>query len=88
VGLTLVEPLEPTDENPPGAMLTPPAPVVVQLSVLLAPETMVDGFAVKEVIVGAGESGLVQPTSPKQTNRIRPIAWMVIFEERNSPELS
>jgi hypothetical protein len=56
------------------------APVVAQLSVLLAPELMLVAAAVKEVIVGA-EPGPefdtiteLQPANPAQANRITAIA--------------
>ncbi|MGA9670565.1 MAG: hypothetical protein WBQ94_15240 [Terracidiphilus sp.] len=74
MGLTVVEPLADVDVNVPGVMEMLVAPVVVQLSVLLALETMVVGFAEKDVIASAGESGLTQPASPTEINRIRPIA--------------
>jgi hypothetical protein len=38
--------------NVPGEMAMLVAPVVAQLSVLLEPEAMVDGLAVKELMVG------------------------------------
>ena len=52
VGLTLVEPLTDADVNVPGVIARPVAPVVAQLSVLLEPEVMLVGLAVKELIVG------------------------------------
>ena len=52
VGLTLVEPLADVDVNVPGAMAMLVAPVVAQVSVLLEPEVMLVGLAVKELIVG------------------------------------
>jgi hypothetical protein len=52
VGLTLVEPLADADVNPPGVMAILVAPVVAQLSVLLDPEVIVVGLAVKELIAG------------------------------------
>jgi hypothetical protein len=51
-GLTLVEPLAEVEVKVPGAMATPLAPVVAQLRVLLEPEVMPAGLAVKELIVG------------------------------------
>ena len=53
VGLTLVVPLADVDVKVPGAMAILVAPVVAQFSVLLAPELMLVGDAVKEEIVGA-----------------------------------
>lgn len=52
VGLTLVEPLADVDVNVPGVMAMLVAPVVAQVSVLLEPEVMLVGLAVKELIVG------------------------------------
>jgi hypothetical protein len=52
VGLTLIEPLGKVDVNVPGVMAILVAPVVAQLSVLLEPEVMLVGLAVKELIVG------------------------------------
>jgi hypothetical protein len=52
VGLTLVEPLADVDVNVPGVMATLVAPVVTQLSVLLDPELILAGLAVKELTVG------------------------------------
>ena len=52
VGLTLVEPLAAVDVNVPGVMAILAAPVVAQLSVLLEPEVILVGLAVKELIVG------------------------------------
>ena len=52
VGLTLVEPLANADVNVPGVMAILVAPVVAQLSVLLAPELMLVGLAVNELMVG------------------------------------
>ena len=52
VGLMLVEPLAAVDVNVPGVMPILVAAVVAQLSVLLEPEVMLVGLAVKELIVG------------------------------------
>ncbi|MGA3008897.1 MAG: hypothetical protein ABSD72_01420 [Terracidiphilus sp.] len=52
VGLTVVEPLADVDVNVPGVMAMLVAPLVVQLSVLLEPELILVGLAVKELIVG------------------------------------
>src|SRR5208282_1027857 len=83
----LVEPLADVDVNVPGVMAILVAPAAVQLSVLLAAEFIVVGFAVKEVIVGAelfpeGELDEVmpQPASPAQANRTR------TNEQRSSPD--
>jgi hypothetical protein len=52
VGLTLVEPLADVEVNVPGVMAILLAPVVAQLSVLLEPEVILEGLAVKELISG------------------------------------
>jgi hypothetical protein len=79
-GLMLVEPLAEVDVNVPGVMAILVAPAAAQLSVLLVPELMLVGLAVKEVIVGpesfpGGEldegAEPPQPDSPTQANRIR-----------------
>jgi len=54
VGLTPVEPLADADVNVPGVIARLVAPVVVQLSVLIDPETILVGLALKEPIVGFG----------------------------------
>lgn len=73
----LVEPLADVDVNVPGVMATVVASVAAQLSVLLAPESMVVGFAVKELTVGAEpfpEGELEpQPTKATPANRTMPI---------------
>ena len=51
-GLTLVEPVPEVDVNVPGVMAMLVAPVVAQLRVLLEPDRMLVGLAVKELIVG------------------------------------
>jgi hypothetical protein len=53
VGLTSVEPLAEVEVKLPGVMAMLAAPVVTQLRVLLEPELMVVGLAVKEVMVGS-----------------------------------
>jgi len=52
VGLTVVDPLAELDVKVPGVMAMLVAPVVAQLSVLLAPEAMLAGLAVNELIEG------------------------------------
>ena len=52
VALTLVEPLADVDVNVPGVMARMVAPLVAQLNMLLEPEVIVEGLAVKEPIVG------------------------------------
>ena len=54
-GLTSVEPLADVEVNVPGVMAILVAPVVAQLSMLLEPEDIVVGLAVKELIVGLPE---------------------------------
>jgi hypothetical protein len=73
----LVEPLADLDVNVPGVMATLVAPAAAQLSVLLVPEFMVVGSAVKEVIVGMEsfpedefDELAPQPASPIQAKRI------------------
>jgi hypothetical protein len=48
----VVEPLAAVDVNVPGVMAIVVAPIDVQLRVLLVPELMLVGFAVKELIAG------------------------------------
>jgi hypothetical protein len=52
VGETAVEPLAAVEVNALGVMLILVAPVVDQLSVLLEPEVILVGLAVKEAMVG------------------------------------
>ena len=47
-----MEPLADVDVNVPGVMAMLVAPVVAQLSVLLAPAVMLVGLALKELMVG------------------------------------
>jgi hypothetical protein len=54
-GLTSVEPLADVEVNVPGVMAILVAPIVAQLSMLLEPEEIVVGLAVKELIVGLPE---------------------------------
>jgi len=75
VGLTLIEPVPDVDVNVPGVMAMLAAPVTIQLSVLLVPELMLGGSAVKEAITGGdpfplGEVDEPQPVSSTQINRI------------------
>jgi hypothetical protein len=53
VGLTLVEPVALVEVKVPGVMAMLVAPAVDQDKVLLEPESMVAGLAVKELMVGA-----------------------------------
>jgi hypothetical protein len=52
VGLTLVEPLANVEVNVPGVIAMLVAPLVVQLNVLVDPELMLVGLAVKDLMVG------------------------------------
>jgi hypothetical protein len=52
VGLTAVEPLAEVDVNVPGVMAMLVAPVVLHARVLLEPDSMLPGLAVKDSIVG------------------------------------
>ena len=52
IGFTVVDPLADVEVNVPGVMAMEVAAVVVQLSVLLEPEAMLAGLAVKELMVG------------------------------------
>lgn len=58
VGVTAVEPLAEVEVKVPGVMAMLVAPVVTQLSVLLAPALMLVGSAVKDVMVGMGGGAL------------------------------
>ena len=58
MGLTANVPLGESDLNVPGVMAMMVAPVVAQVSLLLAPVSMLAGLAVNAVIVG----GLVTVT--------------------------
>jgi hypothetical protein len=51
-GLTLVEPLADVEVKVSGVMAIVVAPVVAQLSVLLDPEVILVGLALKELMVG------------------------------------
>jgi len=52
VGLTLVEPLAAVEVNVPGVIPILVAPLVAQLNLLIAPDVILEGLAVKELIVG------------------------------------
>jgi hypothetical protein len=80
VGLTPVEPLAELEAKLPGVMAIDVAPVVDQLSVLLDPEFMLVGFAVKDVIAGFvvmgpgeedDEDDAPHAESPAQANDIK-----------------
>ena len=65
----VVEPLAAVDVNVPGVMAIVVAPVAAQLRVLLEPEFMLVGFAVKEVTAGI-EPLLVGAVEPQPVNII------------------
>jgi hypothetical protein len=97
VGLMVVEPLADLDVNVPGVMATLVVASAAQLSVLLVPEFMLVGSAVKEAIVGVEpfpegelEELAPQPASPIQAKRIvmRTSARRSGAEELSPPELS
>jgi hypothetical protein len=52
VGLTLVDPLADVEVKEPGVMPILVGPEVIQLSVLLEPDVMLEGLAMNELIVG------------------------------------
>jgi hypothetical protein len=82
----LVEPLADVEVKLPGVMAILVAPAAPQLSVLLVPEFMLVGFAVKEVIVGPDpfDDELVpQPSNPTQTARTRTRTQRCTSEELN-----
>jgi len=88
VGVNFVEPLAAVDVNVPGVIAILVAPADAQLSVLVAPEFMLVGLAVNDVIVGAfpedALDGVIepQPARPAQAIRIR------TTERTSSPEES
>lgn len=61
-GATTVEPVAAVDVNPPGLMAMLVAPLVAQLSVLVAPALMLAGLAMNEVMVGFALAGAVTVT--------------------------
>jgi hypothetical protein len=70
----LVEPLADVEVNVPGVIVILVAPVVAQLSMLLAPELMPVGFAVNEAIDGADPFPDVEPIEvdmPQFTNAMQ-----------------
>jgi len=96
VGLTFVEPLADVEVNVPGVMAMLVAPVAAQLSVLLAPEFMLVGFAVKDVIAGTepfpdgefDEYPEAQPESVAKKARVSTSAHSLCPEGLNPRELS
>ena len=74
VGLTLVEPLADVEVNVPGVMASLLAPVVTQLSVLLEPEVIPVGLAVKELITGL----LAEFTVTVSVDEVEPAALVAV----------
>jgi hypothetical protein len=74
VGLTLVEPLADVEVNVPGVMARLLAPVVTQLSVLLEPEVIPVGLAVKELITGL----LAEFTVTVSVDEVEPAALVAV----------
>jgi hypothetical protein len=76
VGLMVVDPLAAVDVNVPGVMAIVVAPVDVQLRVLLVPEFMLVGFAIKELMAGreAFPVGAVEPQPISATPAKRTMA--------------
>ena len=93
----LVEPLAIEVLNVPGVMAMLVAPVADQLSMLLVPEFMIGGFAVKDAICGTepfpagvvepGEAPAAQPARPPQQTRVRTSAQSPIPLEPSPREL-
>lgn len=73
-GLTLVEPLADVEVNVPGVMARLVAPVAAQLSVLLEPEVIFAGLAVKELITGL----LAAFTVTVSTDVVEPAALVAV----------
>jgi hypothetical protein len=78
-GITFVDPFADAEVNVPGVMAIVEAPLVDQASMLLAPELIPEGLAVKEAIAGIvplSGAGLdePQPEKPAHTNRMRAAA--------------
>ncbi len=88
----LVEPVADVDVNVPGVMAILVAPVAAQLTVLLVPEFMLVGSAVKEVMAGTEPfpEGEVEPqaTSPMQADKTRSSLQTFSPEELIRRELS
>jgi hypothetical protein len=90
----LVEPLADIDVNVPGVMAILVAPAVVQLSLLLEPEFILAGSAVKEVIVGTEPFPEVvldelidpQPTRAAQASGIRTSRARKFSRRKFNPE--
>jgi hypothetical protein len=74
VGFTLVEPLADVEVNVPGVMARLLAPVVTQLSVLLEPEVIPVGLAVKELITGL----LAEFTVTVSVDEVEPAALVAV----------
>jgi hypothetical protein len=91
VGVTAVEPLPNVDVNVPGVMAMLVAPLVAQLSVLLAPEAMLVGLAANALMVGAEPAAGTEmfephPTSPIPASRKSAIAERLSAKQWNLRE--
>jgi hypothetical protein len=88
VGLMLVAPLADVDVNVPGVMAMLVTPAAAQLSVLLLPEFMLVGSAVKEVIVGMDPFPEVAPDEVDTPQAANPAQATIVrtSEQRASPE--
>jgi hypothetical protein len=77
VGLTLVEPLAAVEVKVPGVMTMLVAPLVAQLSVLLVPEVMLVGLAIKELMVGRLGGGITVTVAVAVTEPVALVAVSV-----------
>jgi hypothetical protein len=77
VGLKLVEPLAVVEVKVPGVMARVVAPVTDQLRVALAPEFMVVGLAVKELMVGLVGGGVTVTVAVAVTDPVALVAVSV-----------
>lgn len=73
-GLTVVEPLAAVELRPPGVIEMLVAPLVDQLRVLLEPEVMLAGLAVKELIEGL----LGEFTVTVSVEAVEPVALVAV----------
>ena len=76
MGLTLVEPLADVDVKVPGVIAMLVAPAAAQLSMLLEPELMVVGLAVKELMVGL--LGAFGVTVTLAVEVVEPVAFVAV----------
>jgi hypothetical protein len=78
-GLTFIDPFADVEVNVPGVMAIVVALLVAQASMLLAPELIPEGLAVKEVIAGivplsGAKFDAPQPEKPAHINKMRATA--------------